>query len=144
MRRERHERRAGSGGFTFLELVLAIALASLIIWAVAGGFQYAAALSALSQNKQAAVSDAEKIMEEVRRVADSAGLSGTGSASDANYWTAWVAGQSFSSLPSATRVVDFPEGMSTELLTVRVTVGWKEKDADRSVQLLTKVIPRAS
>lgn len=94
-------------GFGLIELLFSVALCALVIWVVGGGFQLATGLGTFSKNRYAAVNDAEKMMEEVRRLADAAGLSGSGSVEDATYWTAWIAGQSFSTLPSPTRTVSF-------------------------------------
>lgn len=130
-------------GLTLVELLFSIALAALVIWVVGGGFQYATSIGAFSQNKQAAMNDAEKIMEEMRRVIDTNGLSGTGSATDTNYWSVWIAGQSFSPLSGAVRNVSFPQGTGQNPLPVSVTVSWSEKNAARNVTLFNKVTPRS-
>ncbi len=130
-------------GFTLVELLLAVGLMAMIIAAVGGGFGYASSMSAFAKNKVTAANHAEKIMEEVRRVTDAVGLSGTGSATDANYWTTWLAAQTAPELAGASSSVSFPNGTGSDPLQILVTVNWSEKNATRTFKLYGLVTPRA-
>lgn len=130
-------------GLTLIEVLLASALLVLAVFALGGGFNYANSVSAFAQSKIMAANDAEKVMEEARRVADAVGLSGTNGVTDSSYWTTWIAGQTFSSLPNRSISVTFPEGTSGNPIQTLVTVSWTEKGATRSYKLYTLVTPRS-
>ena len=130
-------------GFSLIEVLFAIVLITLIIGAVGGSLQYASSMSAFAQDKVTAANDAEKTMEEVRRISNGNGISGTNSAGDSTYWTNWIAGQTFSGLPSEAVTVTFPAGIGQDPLQVLVTVSWLEKSATRQFRLYGLVTQRA-
>lgn len=136
-------RRHQKSGFTLIEILLAITLITIVIAAVGASFQYAASLSSFAQNKITAANDAERTMEEVRRVANASGLTGSNSASDSTYWTTWLSGQTFSGLPSQSVSVTFPAGTGTDPLQVLVTINWSEKGTTRTFRLYSLVTQRA-
>jgi len=126
-------------GFTLVEGLFAIVLMTIVIAAVGSSFQYAASMNAFAQDKIAAANDAEKTMEEVRRVANSSGLAATSTAST---WTTWISAQTFSGLPDESVAVTFPAGTAGDPLQVLVTVTWSEKSATRAFKLYSLVTKR--
>lgn len=130
-------------GFTLIEILMAIALITVVILATGSSFQYAVNLNAFAQNKITAANDAEKTMEEVRRIANANGLTGSSSAGDSTYWSSWISSQTFSGLPSEAVSVSFPAGTGTDPLQVLVTVSWAEKKATRNFRLYSLVTQRA-
>ena len=129
-------------GFTLIEVLCALSIIVVAIMAVGGSFNLATNLSAFSQSKSAAVQDAEKTMEQARRLADSAGLTGAGSVSDSGTWSTWITAQAFANLPQESVAVTFPAGTGSNPLQVKVVVTWSEKGVPRSYELQTLVTPR--
>lgn len=129
-------------GLTLVEVLFAAALLVVIIVSVAKISQNSSSLTALAQSKMVAAQDAEKVMEEVRRVANTTGLSGTNSVTDASYWTTWIASQAFTTLPSESVNVTFPSGTNENPLSVLVQVSWSEKNSTKTYQLYNLVTQR--
>lgn len=129
-----------------MEVLFALSIFSIVLIAVASAFNFGAAMNAAAKNKILVATDAKKIMEQVRMVADSIDLEAV---TDADYWknvsgTGWLQTEVFSStsLPSINMNVTFPEGTSGDPLYVLVTITWAEKSGTKTYQLHNKITKR--
>ena len=114
-----------------MEVIAAMAIMGLLMMALGNGFSQSFHTNTHSRNYVNAMDDAKKIIEQIRYVAETSGLSGSDSVTDANYWSnnsnsGWLQTASFSDLPSASRTIEFPSGTSGDPIQVKVNVQWNE------------------
>jgi hypothetical protein len=123
--------------------MLATGIMAIVILSFGTAIERVIGTNVFSNNKSLAYNDAKRIMEQIRYLADTQGLT---SVANASYWSnnggGWLETQSFSSLPNAVRSVQFPDGTSGEPLHVRVLVRWKEKKANRKLITSALITPR--
>ena len=125
-----------SGGFTLIEALAVVGLSALLILALAGSLNYSLALNTYSKSRLIAMNDARRVAEEVRTIADSAGLSGTGSVTDSSIvWNNFLSGI----LPNESAQV---VTSGSNPINATITVSWKEKNRNESLQFTTKVTKR--
>ena len=103
-------------GLSLIEVLFAISIMAIVLGAITGGFSQAIKSGSFSKNQIAAMNDTKKMLEHVRMTADKKGLQGSGSVTDANYWsnpsgTGWLQTATFSNLPNATRSISFPDSV---------------------------------
>ena len=123
-------------GFTLVEVVATVGLTSLAMLALAGALHYALTLNTYSKDRLIAINDARRVSEQVRTTADTVGLTGTGSVSDANIqWQNWIS----NTLPNETVQV---QSAGTDPLQVTVSVNWLEKARNETIRLVTLVTKR--
>ncbi|MBI4388362.1 MAG: hypothetical protein HY582_04910 [Candidatus Omnitrophica bacterium] len=130
-----------------MEILCALGILAVVLTVLGQTLNFATSNHTYLRNKTLAVNDAKKVMEQVRLIADTVGLTcntGGGCVADTSYWTnannnGWTDIQSFS---LAKPGISFPDG-SNDPLHVRVTVNWTEKDAAKSYALDSLVTQRA-
>ena len=125
-----------TGGFTLIEALAVVGLSALLILALAGSLNYSLVLNTYSKSRLIAMNDARRVAEEVRTIADSAGLSGTGSVTDSSIvWNNFLSGI----LPNESAQV---VTSGSNPINATITVSWKEKNRNESLQFTTKVTKR--
>ncbi|PIQ85039.1 MAG: hypothetical protein COV74_10600 [Candidatus Omnitrophica bacterium CG11_big_fil_rev_8_21_14_0_20_45_26] len=123
-------------GFTLVEVLLAISIIALIIMALVSVFYYTMTLHRESASRSIAMNDAIQVVEQCRFIADTVGLSGTGSVTDPN-----VAWSDLLSNLIANETVQV-SWTGTDPLEVVVTVAWLEHNRNMNVSMTTLLTRR--
>lgn len=130
-------------GFTFVELMICIAIVSTALLSLLVGYTACLTLNEISRNMMVATEEARRVVEEMRSLSVSA-LSDITSRD----WTTWAAANGFNNLPSETVAVAYTDrdatgtGTDDDPLDVTVTINWQEKGRARSFSLVALVTVR--
>lgn len=111
-------------GFTLIGLVIALAISAFVIISSLGVFVNAIFLNEISRNRVTAISDAQFVLEEIKRLAY-------------NNINAFVPTQP-ANLPGEVITVNRAD-IDTNIKGVTVTVVWNEKQRPRTYQLYTRI-----
>ena len=122
-------------GFTLLETVMGMGLFATALFGILMVLVESLAFGKYAQDRTIAIHEARRVVEDIRRIADTSGLASLVGAS----WTS-------SELPSETiSVTDFSNQAlqnNADPLSVRVNIGWNEKGRTNNYQVETLVTQR--
>jgi prepilin-type N-terminal cleavage/methylation domain-containing protein len=126
--------------FTFIELMVAVAVLAGALLAVLGVFTGCFGLNESSKNLTIAVSHARCVMEEIRDCNILAIIT-------AQDWTSWAqtdppGGGACDSLENESIQVTYPSGAGANPLEILLTVNWTERGRAKSIQLVTLLAER--
>ena len=130
-----NKRKKSKTGFTLIELMAGIALFSFALFPMMMLLSQSLTFGTFANNRAIAMNEARRVMEDVRRVADTNGL-------------ASLVGMSWSGivLPSESiSVTDLSNNAlqnNADPLPVRVTISWSEKGKTTLYRIDTKVTQR--
>ena len=126
-------------GFTLIEVMVAIGIFAFAVFGTLALIGQSMAFGKASNNQTVAVNEAKRVLENVRRVADTSGLATVAS-------TNFNETLSSSVLPSGTVVVTDLSGNAlvnnADPLPVRVTVSWTQKGQTINYSMDTMVTQR--
>ena len=126
----------GEKGFSLVEAILTVGLCSIAMLMLIGAICYSLFLNAETKNRLVALNEARRVVEQVRRVADTYGLTGAGSVTSPNVpWNSYIQNILTNETVQVTT-------SGTDPLSVIVTIGWLEKARSQSLHLTTKVTNR--
>lgn len=128
--------RTREGGFTLLETLIAIGLFAMVVLVFLGSIHYSLALNTYSKDRLVALNDVKRVIEQVRLVADSYGVTGAGSVlNPTTPWSNFIS----NSLPNESVLLVIS---GVDPLVVTATISWNEKSRTQNLSMSTKVTRR--
>ncbi len=130
--------------FTLIEVMFGVAIFAIALFGVMMTLGYSLTMSTFSDNRAIAMNKAQRVIEELRRVADTNGLAALQATAN-NNWTTFTnpnLNNTTSTLDSENITVTAPNGWAADPVSIRVSVNWAEKGKNTVYAVDTMVTDR--
>lgn len=130
--------------FTLIEVMFGVAIFAIALFGVMMTLGYSLTMSTFADNRAIAMNKAQRVIEELRRVADINGLAALPATAN-NNWTTFTnpnLNNTTSTLDSENITVTAPNGWAVDPVSIRVLVTWNEKGKNTVYAVDTMVTDR--
>ena len=124
------------GGFTLIELMMAVMIFTIAVVSLMGVYMAIAQLNESNRNLTRAVADTRIVLEAIRQTS-SGGLS----AVTGTNWTTWASANGLTALQNESTTVTYVDS-AADPLSVTVQINWSERGRARSTLINTLVTRR--